>query len=307
MTAPQDESRCGNGGDGDETDPGGVARPADYDSRYFSSFLGGYKEFRDSGGRRLAPRFQKALEMAAVAPGQRVLDIGCGRGELVIHSALRGATAVGIDFAADAVGIAARAVDAFDEVRGRACVLRMDAREMAFGERPFDTVFLSDIVEHLYPEELAGALEETRRVLRPGGRLVVHTCPNKLLYDVTYPIYIRQVHRVVCRIAELARYQSYVITPSLAVGREFPRNPEEKRMHVNEQTGASLARALRAGGFRIIKIQHWESPSELPYVSRRITIELMLLDALRFLRPFSYGWPLNRLFTNQIFVVAERR
>lgn len=296
----------GGGGDGERAPRRGLL-PGEYDSRYFSSFLGGYKEFRDSSGRRLAARFQKALELAAVAPGQRVLDVGCGRGELVIHSALRGATAVGVDFAADAVRIASQAVAAFEEVRGRACVLPMDARKIAFRGQSFDTVFLSDIVEHLYPEELDEALEEARRVLRPGGRLVVHTCPNRLMYDVAYPIYIRQVHRVVCRIAELARYQSYVITPALAVGPEFPRNPEEKRLHVNEQTAASLARTLRSRGFRIIKVQHWESPDELPFVSRRITIELMLLDALRFLRPFSYGWPLNRLFTNQIWVVAERR
>jgi hypothetical protein len=32
----------------------------------------------------------------------------------------------------------------------------------------------------------------------------------------------------------------------------------------------------------------------------------MILDALRYLRPLSYAWPLNRVFTNHIWMVARR-
>jgi 2-polyprenyl-3-methyl-5-hydroxy-6-metoxy-1,4-benzoquinol methylase len=284
------------------------ASPEEYDHRYFMSCLGGYKEFRVSEGRTLGPRFQKALRLAGVRPGQRILDIGCGRGELVIQSALRGAEAVGIDYADVAVSIVDEALASYpEEVRRRVSVLLMDARSMAFDAGSFDTVFMSDIVEHLHPQELNEVLAETRRLLKPRGKLIIHTTPNRLFYDVTYPVYIRHVHRTICRLAELGGYMSYVIGPTLSVGPRFPRLPEELRQHVNEQTAGSLARTLKESGFRVAKKEHWEIRNEWPYVSRRLTIELMILDSLRFLRPFSYYWPLNKVFTNHIWMVAEKR
>jgi ubiquinone/menaquinone biosynthesis C-methylase UbiE len=286
---------------------GETVSPDVYDSRYFFASCEGYKEFRESGGRKLGARFQKALAMAQIQPGERVLDIGCGRGELVVHAALLGAQATGIDYAEEAVRIANETLAAHPpEVRERAQVRQMNARAMDFADESFDLAFMSDIVEHLYPHELAEALQETRRVLRPGGRLIVHTCPNRLLYEVTYPVYIRNVHRVVCRVAEMAHYQSYVIGPSLSVGREFPRSEDEHRVHVNEQTASGLARSLEECGFDVTKTEYWEIPHQLPYMSRRMTIELMLLDSIRYLRPLSYVWPLNRLFANHIWMVAER-
>jgi 2-polyprenyl-3-methyl-5-hydroxy-6-metoxy-1,4-benzoquinol methylase len=292
----------------EDVSPRKGAPPEEYDRRYFSSCLGGYKEFRVSAGRKLGPRFQKAMQLAGVRAGQRVLDIGFGRGELVIQPALRGAEAVGIDYADDAVGIAEEALATYPpEVRRRASIMLMDARKMAFGGGCFDTVFMSDIVEHLHPQELAQVLRETRHLLRPGGRLIIHTIPNRLFYEVTYPIYIRHVHRALRRLAELTRYGSYVIGPMLSVGPKFPRLEQELRQHVNEQTAGRLAATLRESGFRVAKTEHWEIRNEWPYVSRRLTIELMILDALRYLRPFSYYWPLNKVFTNHIWVVAEKR
>lgn len=278
-----------------------------YDNRYFFASCEGYKEFRESGGRKLNSRFQKALRFAKIRPGERVLDVGCGRGEMVLHAAMVGAEAVGIDYAEEAVRIAAEALATSPpEVRERAQVRLMNARALAFDDASFDMAFMSDIVEHLYPPELAEALRETWRVLRPGGRLIVHTSPNRLFYDVTFPLYVRRVHLAVRRIAGLAHYGSYVIGPSLPVGRQYPRTEDERRVHVNEQTATALARALKDAGFRIRKTERWEIPNQLPYMSRQMTIELMLLDSVRYLRPLSYLWPLNRLFTNHIWMVAEK-
>lgn len=296
-----------DGEDGERPAGEGVS-PDVYDRRYFFASCEGYKEFRESGGRKLGARFQKALELAQIRPDERVLDIGCGRGELVLHAAMLGAYAVGIDYAEGAIRIAEEALAAYPpEVRDRTDVRQMNARAMDFAGDSFDLAFMSDVVEHLYPHELEEALRETWRVLRPGGRLIIHTCPNRLLYEVTYPVYIRNVHRVVCRVAEIAHYQSYVIGPNLSVGPEFPRSDDERRVHVNEQTAPELARLLAECGFSVGKTEYWEIPNQLPYMSRRMTIELLLLDSVRYLRPLSYVWPLNRLFANHIWMVAEKR
>jgi ubiquinone/menaquinone biosynthesis C-methylase UbiE len=283
------------------------APPSEYSDSYFLKRLGGFQEFRESGGRRIPPRFVKALRLARIRPGERVLDIGCGRGEMVIQPALLGAHGVGVDYAPDALRIALDALATHPaEVRARAAVLAMDATKLGFRDESFDVIFMNQLVEHFYPDELNAMLAETRRLLKPGGRLILNTSPNRVLYNMTYPIYIRNVHRVVCRIAELAHYQSYVIAPTLPIGPEHPRSEEERRQHVNEQTASELARTVSNCGYRVMKIEHWDDATQLPYTSRRLTIELMLLDALRSLRPFSFHWPLNKLFTNNIWVVATR-
>jgi SAM-dependent methyltransferase len=287
-----------------------------YDSGYFFLACDGHDEFRATRGRMLGARFRKALQLARIRPGQRVLDVGCGRGELVIHAALRGAEGVGIDYSEEAIRIAEEALAGYTpDIHARASFRVMNARRMEFPAESFDSAIMSDIVEHLCPQELREALDETHRVLRRGGRLTVHTCPNRLLYDVAYPMYIRHVHGAVRGLAGLVRYESYFIGPTLPVGPQYPRTEGELRYHVNEQTAGMLARTLTECGFRVAKTEHWEVPHGIEYwrvpadqgSPLRLTVELMLLDALRYLRPFSYAWPLNRVFTNHIWMVAEKK
>ena len=276
---------------------------AEYDEAYFLCASEGYREFAASRGRRLGPRFRKALSLAKVQPGQRVLDIGCGRGELVIHSALRGARAVGIDYSETAVAIAREALASHPpDVQERAAFALMDARRLGFADASFDTAFMTDVIEHLAPPELATVLSEARRVLRPGGRLVVHTSPNRLLLDRVYPAYTRRVHQVLAAACRLLRYRDAVFSPDLPVSPRFPRTDYERRMHVNEQTGDSLRVALDNAGFRVERLLYWE-PAAYP---TRLSLRLRLLDFLRYLRPLSYFPPLDRYFCNHIWALARR-
>jgi SAM-dependent methyltransferase len=276
---------------------------AEYDETYFLCASEGYREFAATRGRRLGPRFLKALSLARVKPGQRVLDIGCGRGELVIHSALRGARAVGIDYSDTAVAIAREALASHPpDVQERAAFALMDARRLEFADGSFDTALMTDVVEHLAPSELAAALAEAHRVLRPDGRLVVHTSPNRLLLDRVYPAYTRRVHQALAAACRLLRYRDTVFSPDLLVAPHFPRTDYERRMHVNEQTGDSLRAALESAGFRVERLLYWE-PIVYP---TRLSLRLRLLDLLRYLRPFSYFPPLNRYFCNHIWAVARR-
>ncbi len=285
------------------TTPDARVDPTSYDEQYFLSCCQGYDEFLASRGQRLGARFRKALELARVRPGQRILDIGCGRGELILHSALRGAEATGIDYSEAAVRLAEASLrDAPPGVQGRASVLQMDARALQFPSASFDTALMTDVVEHLYPRELDQALAEAYRVLKPGGRLIVHTCPNRLLMDRVYPAYIRRVHQVVIFLSRLVRYQDSVFNSYLPTGPRYPRTPYEDELHINEQTPAGLRENLRRQGFRVRSLLFWE-----PYTyPTRWSLRLKALDFLRYLRPMSYFWPLNRLFCNHIWAVAEK-
>jgi SAM-dependent methyltransferase len=208
-----------------------------YDEGYFLHDCMGADEWRESGGRRAAALYGAMLRMADMRPGVRLLDIGTGRGELLVTALDLGADeAVGVDYSAAAVELARRTLSAAGSPPG-ADALLADARRIPVDDGRFDLVTMLDVVEHLSPPELALSLAEAHRALRPGGTLFIHTMPNRLIYDVTYRI-----------------------QRSLSPGRRRawpadPRNELERRMHVNEQTPAGLRFALRDAGYAAVRVR----------------------------------------------------
>jgi len=107
------------------------------------------------------------IAVAAVfeAKPKRVLDIGCGPGELTERFVRElGADVRAIDISARMVELArARGIDA--QVA--------DAERLPFDDREFDGIFAGWVLYHV--PALDQALAECARVLRPGGRLVAST------------------------------------------------------------------------------------------------------------------------------------
>ncbi len=112
-----------------------------------------------SGRRRV---LEVALRNLALAPGTRVLDAGCGSGRNMVELRRLG-TVTGIELSAPSVQ-AARA-------RGVGEVIEGSALEMPFAQDSFDLAVSLDVIEHL--EDDVAALRELRRVVAPGGRLLV--------------------------------------------------------------------------------------------------------------------------------------
>jgi SAM-dependent methyltransferase len=283
--------------------------PDVYTDDYYLTNCHGYEDFVISGGRKVGPRFIKALSLAGDLRGKRVLDVGCGRGELVIQSAMRGADAWGIDYAQAAVDIADRALATIDaDLRERTHVRQADVKALPFEDAFFDAVFMMDVVEHLYPHELAQAFDELHRTIRPGGVLVMHTSPNKVFEAVIYPNYSRRINQAARGISRLFRFSDGLFNDTmLPTDREFPHDTFEREMHINEQSAPRLRGAVEKHGFAVRGVEFWEPPSKGGYFeSRRLNIELRVLDFLRFLRPLSMYPPLNRYFCNHIWMTAER-
>ena len=212
--------------------------PDAYDATYYRGTCAGHEEWTASGGQQADPLYDGVLTLAGLRPGEVVVDVGTGRGELVAVALERGAAhAVGIDYSPTAVEMAEQTLRARD-VQDRGEVRLADARRLPVDDATADLVTMVDVVEHLTPTELAHTLAEVRRVLRPGGRLFAHTMPNRLVYDVTY-----RLHRTAARLSG-ARWPA------------DPRNDYEHRMHVNEQTRGGLARTLRRAGFDPVRVAH---------------------------------------------------
>ena len=294
----------------------GRVDPDIYTGDYYLTNCHGFEDFAISGGRKVGPRFVKALSLAGELRGKRVLDVGCGRGELVIQSAMRGADAWGIDYADAAVRIAEQALDRAEHaldgadaaLRARTHVAQMDVKALRFEDGYFDAVFMMDVVEHLYPHELSQAFDELRRVIRPGGRIVLHTSPNTLFERTVYPNYSRRINQIALAAGKLLRINDGLFNETmLPTGPEFPHDTFERTMHINEQSLAGLRAEVEQHGFRVRTAEYWEPPSKGGYFSsRRLNIELKLLDFVRFLRPLSHYPPLNRFFCNHMWVTAER-
>lgn len=107
---------------------------------------------------------------------QRVLDFGCGNGVLLLLCALRGAKALwGIDLSPAAL---TNARGRFDRAGISVTLLEggVEALEQLASDS-FDAVLLSNILDNLYPEDAMELLAQCRRLLRPGGRILIKLNP----------------------------------------------------------------------------------------------------------------------------------
>lgn len=252
-----------------------------YDEEYFLTACEGYEEFLSGEGLYLSRRLSQAFALAEVTAGMRILDVGCGRGEILLHCARLGADVYGIDYAQVAVRLSRQLADKH-EAQGKVGVCQSEAKRLPFPSSSFERVLMLDIVEHLYPWELHQVLLEVHRVLTPDGRLIVHTAPNRWYDQFAYPI-VRLVRRL------------------MGQGDRYPRNPRalnvavNTEVHVNEQDIVSLRRTLKKTGFRG---KVW---LDTPPQNRD---EGPLLAAARYV---AFNWPPFRyFFEREVFAVVSK-
>jgi SAM-dependent methyltransferase len=117
---------------------------------------------------QLGPLEVATFEAGRIGPGARVLDLGCGSRDLIIHLLSLGADVTGIDISPGMPALAEERVRIFGG--GRTAELRATSAErMELDSDAYDVVVGRFILHHL---EIGRAAPEVARVLRPGGRAV---------------------------------------------------------------------------------------------------------------------------------------
>lgn len=107
--------------------------------------------------------------MAEKIRGKRLMLPGCGFGDDAIRCALLGAEVYASDLSPDLIEIAARRAAKMNATNMHLDV--MAAESVTYPDNFFDIVWLNDMLHHV---DVAAALNEARRVLKPEGRLLVH-------------------------------------------------------------------------------------------------------------------------------------
>jgi cyclopropane-fatty-acyl-phospholipid synthase len=107
----------------------------------------------------------------ALAPGQRLLDVGCGWGSLAVHAAGQyGARVTAVTLAAEQAAYVRRRVARLG-LDGQVTVLNQDYRDNAAGQ--YDAVASVEMGEHVGDREYPAFCALLRDRLRPGGRLLI--------------------------------------------------------------------------------------------------------------------------------------
>lgn len=161
-------------------------------------------------------------------PGERILDLATGSGDVAVALARRGACVVGVDFCLPMLNRA--------RTKGVARLVAADGLHLPFGDKTFDAVTIAFGFRNF--TDRPRGLREMLRVLRPGGRLAIleFSQPRRWLRPF-YRFYLEQVMpRATALLAgERSAYEHLGNTV-----REFP-----------DQT--ALAEMIRAEGFEDVK------------------------------------------------------
>jgi SAM-dependent methyltransferase len=121
------------------------------------------------------PLWKDALRAVHAREGMRIFDAGCGAGGACVEADKIGCEVIGVDASAALLDIARKRLPT-------AIFHEADLESLPFGESEFDAIIAVNSV--LYATDIAQAMKELARVIRPGGRIVITNWGNPEDCDV---------------------------------------------------------------------------------------------------------------------------
>lgn len=257
-----------------------------YNKKYYLTVCPGAEEFKKSGGKKLHLRLEKLLCKIPINKFTKILDVGCGRGDVALYLGKNSKKTIGIDYSKEAIKLANSTRKNFPlAIRKKVHYQIMNIRKMSFPDNYFDIVICIDVLEHLYRDEVEQALREIKRVLKKDGVLFLQTGMNKLLYDFVYKYYIFPVNKIVTTIDQFVRRINYESLP------KDPRTIDEKKQHVNEPTYFYLKNLLKKFRFE------GKIKTEIGYIKPIKSLKTIIYNFIIAFYPISSIYPLSIIFS----------
>jgi cyclopropane fatty-acyl-phospholipid synthase-like methyltransferase len=212
-----------------------------YTENYFLNNATGHEEFKSFGGKYedLIDKFQMILQYLDLHPSDNLLDIGCGRGELIIYHSLNGGKATGADFSEEAIRLAkekARELNAD-------CNFIVSSFEDLDEKMKFERIVSIDFIEHISTIEGRAFFKKCYNLLYPGGKLLVYTYPNTIRRRYGY---------------KMIRLLSIIKMKPLPKSEPDTISEHYKQYHLNEQNYFSLKKMALNENFRKASVIYFD-------------------------------------------------
>jgi 2-polyprenyl-3-methyl-5-hydroxy-6-metoxy-1,4-benzoquinol methylase len=121
-------------------------------------------------------RIQKVSQIYTPHRDERVLDLGCGWGTFCFYFAPLCKNVTGLDFSKKSIELCREFSKKYNH--SNIDFVCADAQNTGLKSESYDVIISADLFEHLYPETFEKVLDECRRLLKKGGKLVIWT-PNR--------------------------------------------------------------------------------------------------------------------------------
>jgi len=212
-----------------------------YTESYFLNDATGHDEFRAFRGRfeDLIDKFRMVINRLDLNKSNSLLDIGCGRGEIVIYHALNGGKATGADFSDEAISLASAKAEELQA----SCSFIVSSFENLDETGKYDRIIALDFIEHISTDESALFFRKCVSLLNPGGKLLVFTYPNTIRRRYGYT---------------LIRLLSFIKMKPLPARESDTVSEHYRQYHLNEQNYFTLLRQAKNNGCSKVKVDYYD-------------------------------------------------
>ncbi len=224
------------------------------------------EKFNENIQQRLTARHQKCFQFSADMEGKDILDIGSSFGwfeKMALENKCKSVT-----------GIEPKKKDFYSakkEVPG-ATFKKGSALNLSFKKKSFDLVVMFDVIEHIPKNTEPKAIGEIKRVLRPGGKLVLSTPFDYWLSKIMDPAWWLIGHR---------HYKEMELAQMLMKS-GFKIESIEKRGRIFELVSAMLMYFFKWVFRREIPFKDWfESKKNSEYLTDREGFETLYIKAVK--------------------------
>ena len=195
-------------------------------------------------------KYEIILRLLRNRTNLRILNVGCGSGELCFQLARAGHRVVGIDPGAEYIAVAKKNLE---RMPGLDCRFEVSTVESWRATEPFDCVMATDVLEHI--EDDVTAFNKMADLVKPGGELIITVPAGQWLFgyhDVSLGHFrryslgmVRSLVSSRCRVEHL-RYFGFSLIPVCLLYSKLLRKPYPVAESGDSRKRPLLSRALNS-------------------------------------------------------------